>query len=74
MVLGQFKTCVILLGGFLIFGSNPGPISILGAITALVGMSFYTYLNLQPSSSKQSLSKSKLGKENADGSHADESV
>lgn len=74
VVLGQFKTCVILLGGFLLFGSNPGPTSILGAITALVGMSFYTYLNLKPSSSKQSLSKSKLGKENADGSHADESV
>ncbi|OVA03114.1 hypothetical protein BVC80_8855g7 [Macleaya cordata] len=24
VVLGQFKTCMILLGGFLIFGSNPG--------------------------------------------------
>lgn len=80
VVLGQFKTCVILLGGFLLFGSNPGPTSILGAITALVGMSLYTYLNLhsqQQSSSRQSafsLSKSKLGKENADGSRADESV
>lgn len=86
VVLGQFKTCVILLGGFLVFGSNPGPTSILGAITALVGMSFYTYLNLhsQQQSSKTSsrqspfsLSKSKLGKESADGrdgSRADESV
>ncbi|XP_059286770.1 nucleotide-sugar uncharacterized transporter 1-like [Lycium ferocissimum] len=86
VVLGQFKTCVILLGGFLLFGSNPGPTSILGATTALVGMSFYTYLNLhsQQQSSKTSsrqtpfsLSKSKLGKENADGrdgSRADESV
>ncbi|MCD7471678.1 hypothetical protein HAX54_012293 [Datura stramonium] len=88
VVLGQFKTCVILLGGYLLFGSNPGPTSILGAITALVGMSFYTYLNLhsqqQQQSSKTSsrqsplsLSKSKLGKENADGrdgNRADESV
>ncbi|MCD7448779.1 hypothetical protein HAX54_045993 [Datura stramonium] len=67
---------------------SPGPTSILGAITALVGMSFYTYLNLhsqqQQQSSKTSsrqsplsLSKSKLGKENADGrdgNRADESV
>lgn len=47
VVLGQFKTCVILLAGFLLFGSNPGVTSILGAITALVGMSIYTYLNLK---------------------------
>ncbi|XP_059634560.1 nucleotide-sugar uncharacterized transporter 2 isoform X2 [Cornus florida] len=76
VVLGQFKTCVILLGGFLLFGSNPGSTSICGAITALVGMSFYTYLNLLPSqqqsnktSSRQSsfsLQKSKLSKENGD--------
>ncbi|PIM98327.1 Glucose-6-phosphate/phosphate and phosphoenolpyruvate/phosphate antiporter [Handroanthus impetiginosus] len=75
VVLGQFKTCVILLGGFLLFGSNPGMTSILGAATALVGMSFYTYLNLQtrqqsaktsPRQSTLPLSKSKLGKENGD--------
>ncbi|GAB4838305.1 hypothetical protein Ancab_027835 [Ancistrocladus abbreviatus] len=36
VVLGQFKTCVILLGGYFLFGSNPGTISICGAITALV--------------------------------------
>lgn len=46
VVLGQFKTCVILLGGFLLFNSNPGIISICGAITALGGMSLYTYLNM----------------------------
>ncbi|KAL0453410.1 UNVERIFIED_CONTAM: Nucleotide-sugar uncharacterized transporter 1 [Sesamum latifolium] len=71
-----FKTCVILLGGFLLFGSNPGLTSILGAATALTGMSFYTYLNLQSRqqsakvSPRQSalplLSKSKLSKENGD--------
>ncbi|KAL2232850.1 uncharacterized membrane protein At1g06890-like [Sesamum indicum] len=76
VVLGQFKTCVILLGGFLLFGSNPGLTSILGAATALIGMSFYTYLNLQSRqqsakvSPRQSalplLSKSKLSKENGD--------
>ncbi|KAL6520577.1 hypothetical protein OROMI_032137 [Orobanche minor] len=74
-VLGQFKTCVILLGGFLLFGSNPGSTSILGASTALIGMSFYTYLNLQSRHqsakvlSRQStlpLSKSKLSKESGD--------
>ncbi|XP_020580372.1 uncharacterized membrane protein At1g06890-like isoform X2 [Phalaenopsis equestris] len=46
VVLGQFKTCVILLGGFLLFNSNPGILSICGAIIALGGMSLYTYLNM----------------------------
>ncbi|XP_012071070.1 nucleotide-sugar uncharacterized transporter 2 isoform X2 [Jatropha curcas] len=49
VVLGQFKTCVILLGGFLIFNSDPGLVSIGGAILALGGMSTYTSLNLQES-------------------------
>ncbi|GAB2267398.1 hypothetical protein Dimus_002382 [Dionaea muscipula] len=76
VVLGQFKTCVILLGGYLLFGSNPGRVSICGAIAALGGMSVYTYLNLVGSdqhpnriSSRQAsfgLPKSKLSKENVD--------
>ena len=49
MVLGQFKTCVILLGGNLIFNSDPGIVSIGGAVVALTGMSVYTTLNLQES-------------------------
>ncbi|RRT48866.1 hypothetical protein B296_00034968 [Ensete ventricosum] len=49
VVLGQFKTCVILLGGFFLFDSNPGISSICGAVTALGGMSLYTYLNLSTS-------------------------
>uniref|UniRef100_A0A161XSU5 Sugar phosphate transporter domain-containing protein n=1 Tax=Daucus carota subsp. sativus TaxID=79200 RepID=A0A161XSU5_DAUCS len=74
-ILGQFKTCVILLGGFLLFGSNPGTTSICGAITALCGMSYYTHLNLRKqqqsikTSSKQasfSLPKSMLSKENGE--------
>ncbi|EPS64147.1 hypothetical protein M569_10633, partial [Genlisea aurea] len=59
VVLGQFKTCVILLGGFVLFGSNPGRTSILGAATALIGMSLYTYLNLQSGSPSLPVSKSK---------------
>ncbi|XP_076936291.1 nucleotide-sugar uncharacterized transporter 1-like [Bidens hawaiensis] len=73
VVLGQFKTCVILLGGFILFGSNPGSTSIFGAVTALAGMSFYTHLNLRPhqqsikvSSKQSSLPTSKLGRENED--------
>ncbi|TQE04206.1 hypothetical protein C1H46_010200 [Malus baccata] len=56
VVLGQFKTCVILLGGYLIFNSDPGFVSICGAIAALCGMSVYTSLNLKKpldSTSKQ---------------------
>ncbi|KAL4618534.1 hypothetical protein ACB092_06G017800 [Castanea dentata] len=54
VVLGQFKTCVILLGGYFIFNSDPGFVSICGAITALIGMSVYTSLNLQESSESSS--------------------
>ncbi|KAK9097442.1 hypothetical protein Sjap_022939 [Stephania japonica] len=74
VVLGQFKTCVILLGGFILFGSNPGSTSLCGAIIALAGMSVYTYLNLanpkhlsnksSPIKAPFSLAKSKLSKEN----------
>ncbi|XP_068652116.1 nucleotide-sugar uncharacterized transporter 2-like [Aristolochia californica] len=72
VILGQFKTCVILLGGYLFFGSNPGIISICGAITALAGMFVYTYLSLQNSpqqttwTSPRQTAKSKLSKENND--------
>ncbi|CAL5328592.1 unnamed protein product [Camellia sinensis] len=58
VVLGQFKTCAILLGGFILFGSNPGTTSICGALTQLA-----------KATSRQapySLPKSKLSKENGD--------
>nr|CAB3450931.1 unnamed protein product [Digitaria exilis] len=50
VVLGQFKTIVIVLSGYLIFGSDPGVTSICGAVIALSGMSFYTYLGLKKDS------------------------
>ncbi|GMI63819.1 hypothetical protein like AT5G55950 [Hibiscus trionum] len=49
VVLGQFKTCVILLGGYLLLDSDPGLVSLSGTIVALVGMSVYTSLNLKES-------------------------
>ncbi|XAR56813.1 hypothetical protein NMG60_11037427 [Bertholletia excelsa] len=49
VVLGQFKTCVILLGGYLLFKSDPGFVSLCGAIVAICGMSIYTWLNLRES-------------------------
>ncbi|KAK3008703.1 hypothetical protein RJ639_015252 [Escallonia herrerae] len=49
VVLGQFKTCVILLGGYLLFNSDPGFVSICGAVIAICGMSVYTSLNLSES-------------------------
>ncbi|XWS73338.1 hypothetical protein CRYUN_Cryun02cG0119600 [Craigia yunnanensis] len=70
VVLGQFKTCVLLLGSYYIFGSNPGIISICGAFIAIGGMSFFTYLNLHakkqlsPLKVSSSLAKSKLGEGN----------
>lgn len=47
VVLGQFKTCIILLGGYLLFSSDPGYASICGAFVAICGMSVYTTLNLK---------------------------
>ncbi|KAL6999099.1 hypothetical protein U1Q18_000264 [Sarracenia purpurea var. burkii] len=49
VVLGQFKTCVILVGGYTLFDSDPGFVSICGAVAALGGMSVYTSLNLKQS-------------------------
>ncbi|KAG5226154.1 membrane protein [Salix suchowensis] len=64
VVLGQFKTCVVLLGNFYIFGSNPGAIS----------MSCYTYLNIhnpKPQTGKlspgKSSTQSRLSKGNGKG-------
>lgn len=54
VILGQFKTCVILLGGYLIFKSDPGFVSICGAVAALGGMCVYTSLNLKESQEKSS--------------------
>ncbi|CAB1184580.1 unnamed protein product [Spirodela intermedia] len=74
VVLGQFKTCVVLLGGFLFFGSNPGVFSIGGVAAALAGMSAYTYLCSpgRPREALSSLQKSRLGKPG--GADADENV
>ncbi|XP_031493745.1 nucleotide-sugar uncharacterized transporter 2-like isoform X1 [Nymphaea colorata] len=47
VILGQFKTCVILLGGSLYFHTNPGLVSTCGAAIALLAMSVYTSLNLR---------------------------
>ncbi|KAE8098895.1 hypothetical protein FH972_016924 [Carpinus fangiana] len=61
VVLGQFKTCMIMFGGYLFFDSDPGSTSICGAVAALCGMTVYTSQNLQKSG--ESLSK-QLPKQN----------
>lgn len=69
VVLGQFKTCVILLGGYILFNSDPGFVSICGAVAALCGMSVYTSLNLREareSAGKQSLPSFKEKANNED--------
>uniref|UniRef100_A0A0D9VKF5 Sugar phosphate transporter domain-containing protein n=1 Tax=Leersia perrieri TaxID=77586 RepID=A0A0D9VKF5_9ORYZ len=71
VVLGQFKTIVIMLSGYLIFSSDPGITSICGAIVALGGMSVYTYLGLKESATggkkPSSAQNSFLVKPKADG-------
>ncbi|KAJ0986921.1 hypothetical protein J5N97_005277 [Dioscorea zingiberensis] len=64
VVLGQFKTCVIMLGGYLFFNSDPGAISLCGAVAALCGMSVYTYLNLNRSHESTAVTKQLLPKQN----------
>lgn len=61
VVLGQFKTCVIMLGGYAFFNSDPGTISLCGAVVALSGMTVYTYLNLlaSPDSSSSAAAATK---------------
>ncbi|ONK69346.1 uncharacterized protein A4U43_C05F21900 [Asparagus officinalis] len=83
VVLGQFKTCIIMLGGYIFFSSDPGSISLCGAAMALGGMSFYTYLNLKRSqdsiagSNQNSLPpkpKTVVDSEKSDGSFAGNSA
>ncbi|XP_073010189.1 nucleotide-sugar uncharacterized transporter 2 [Typha latifolia] len=65
VVLGQFKTCVIMLGGYLLFSSDPGSISLCGAVVALCGMSVYTYLNLRGPKESATASKQHLLKQSS---------
>lgn len=62
VVLGQFKTCVILIGGYFIFNSDPGKVSIFGAVVAMGGMSVYTSLNL--SEAREASTNLQLPKQN----------
>ncbi|KAM7492795.1 hypothetical protein LguiA_035716 [Lonicera macranthoides] len=62
VVLGQFKTCVILIGGYFIFNSDPGKVSIFGAVVAIGGMSVYTSLNL--SEAREASTNLQLPKQN----------
>ncbi|XP_068638018.1 nucleotide-sugar uncharacterized transporter 2 [Aristolochia californica] len=55
VVLGQFKTIVIMLGGYIIFNSDPGILSIFGAFASLCGMSIYTSLSLRESKDSASI-------------------
>ncbi|KAJ0102341.1 hypothetical protein Patl1_03868 [Pistacia atlantica] len=61
VVLGQFKTCVIMLGGYLLLNSDSGFVSICGAVTAVCGMAVYTSLSLKES---QGSSNKQLPKQN----------
>ncbi|TYH21005.1 hypothetical protein ES288_A04G008000v1 [Gossypium darwinii] len=49
VVLGQFKTSVILVGGYILLDSDPGLVSLSSAVFALASMSVYTSLNLKES-------------------------
>ncbi|KAJ3694741.1 hypothetical protein LUZ60_000118 [Juncus effusus] len=71
VVLGQFKTVVIMLGGYLLFKSDPGLVSLFGALIALCGMSFYTYLNLRGPNESATVIKSPKPKSGEDEKESD---
>ncbi|XP_074303405.1 nucleotide-sugar uncharacterized transporter 2 [Silene latifolia] len=66
VVLGQFKTCVIMLGGYLLFNSDPGPMSLCGAVAALGGMSVYTSLSLSESTESATGTQNQASKPKSD--------
>jgi hypothetical protein len=43
-----------MISGYLVFNSDPGFISLCGAVMALAGMSVYTYLGMKESSTNNS--------------------
>ncbi|TVU03314.1 hypothetical protein EJB05_51161, partial [Eragrostis curvula] len=65
VVLGQFKTIVIMLSGYLVFNSDPGFTSLCGAVIALVGMSVYTYLGIKESATGGKKTPSKSARQNS---------
>lgn len=74
VVLGQFKTCVIMLGGYIFFGSDPGYTSLCGAAVALGGMTVYTYLNLKKSQDLVAEQKKNLLPTKSNGAVVDDDV
>ena len=45
VLLGQLKTCTILMGGVLFFDATPEPTAIMGACLAMVCIAMHTYLS-----------------------------
>ncbi|KAK3129002.1 hypothetical protein QOZ80_6BG0469920 [Eleusine coracana subsp. coracana] len=65
VVLGQFKTIVIMLVAYLVFNSDPGYTSLCGAVIALGGMSVYTYLGIKESGTGGKKNHSKSARQNS---------
>jgi hypothetical protein len=54
IILGQAKSSIVMVVGFLLLGYNPGMDSLLGAIIAILAMIAYTYVNLQEAEAAKS--------------------
>jgi hypothetical protein len=65
VVLGQFKTVVIMLAGYLVFNSVPGFTSLCGAVITLGGMSVYTYIGIKESGTGSKKNPSKSARQNS---------
>lgn len=63
-----------MLGSYFVFGSDPGFVSICGAVTALGGMSVYTSLNLQQQLDNKQLPKHNLPTSKPENSPAEDAA
>ena len=57
ILLGQAKSSIVMVVGFLLLGYNPGWESLLGAVVAIVAMVAYTHVNLREADAAKSASK-----------------
>eukprot|EP00540_Astrosyne_radiata_P019543 CAMPEP_0116844174 /NCGR_PEP_ID=MMETSP0418-20121206/12518_1 /TAXON_ID=1158023 /ORGANISM="Astrosyne radiata, Strain 13vi08-1A" /LENGTH=164 /DNA_ID=CAMNT_0004475051 /DNA_START=182 /DNA_END=676 /DNA_ORIENTATION=+ len=54
VLLGQFKTAVIMLGGYILFQSRMSPMQLLGALLAVLAIVAYTHVTVQEKSKSSS--------------------
>jgi hypothetical protein len=47
ILLGQAKSCIIVITGFLLLGNFPGWLSLSSAVIAIISVTLYTFVNVK---------------------------